>query len=85
MLAVYLFVIAVAVGSIASRGQQRLALLYVPVALVGALLGAFVGFGDAPFLLRYPIFNSYTLALVGSVALVSSVRLWRRNETTSRQ
>ncbi|MDX1440224.1 MAG: hypothetical protein R3284_10005 [Rubricoccaceae bacterium] len=84
MLAVYLLLIAAAVGWIASRGNLRLALLYVPVALVGALLGAFVAFDDAPFLLRYPVFNSFTLALLGSVALVCGVQLWQRNRTTSR-
>lgn len=57
-------------------------MLYVPLGLVGALLGAFVAFGDAPYLLRYPIFNSFTLALLGSVALVFGARLWRSQKTT---
>ena len=84
MLAIYLLVIATAVGAIASRGNGRLALLYVPVALVGALIGAFVAFGDAPFLLRYPVFNPFTLALLGSVALVCGVWFWRSRRTTNR-
>lgn len=84
MLAIYLLVIAAAVGTIASRGNRRLALLYVPLAFVGALLGAFVAFGDAPFLLRYRIFNPFTLALVGAVALVCGASLWgRRSKTTN--
>jgi hypothetical protein len=83
MLAIYLLVIAAAVGAIASRGNGRLALLYVPVALAGALLGAFVAFGDVPFLLRYPAFNSFTLALLGSVAVVCGVWLWRRHRQTN--
>lgn len=78
MLAIYLLVIAGTVGTIASRGNWRLALLYVPVALIGALLGAFAAFGDAPFLLRSPIFNPFTLALIGSVALVCGVWFLRR-------
>ena len=82
MLAIYLLLIAVAVGMIASRGNSRLAMLYVPVALVGALLGAFAAFGDAPFLLRYPIFNPFTLAMLSSVTVVSGVWLWRRQRTT---
>ena len=82
MLAIYLLLIAVAVGMVASRGSPRLAMLYVPVALVGALLGAFVAFGDTPFLLRYPIFNPFTLALLCAVAVVSGVWLWRRQRTT---
>lgn len=77
MLAIYLLVVAAAVGAIASRGNGRLALLYVPVALIGALLGAFVALGDSPFLLRYPVLNPFTLALLGSVALVCGAWLWR--------
>ena len=84
MLAIYLLVIAAVVGSIASRGNGRLALLYLPVALAGALLGAFVAFGDAPFLLHYRVFNPYTLALLGSVTLVFGAWLWRRHRTTNR-
>jgi hypothetical protein len=83
VLAVYLFVIAAVVGAIASRGDLRSALLYVPVALVGALLGAFAAFGDAPFLLRYPIFNPFTLGLAGSVELVCCVWFWRHRGTTN--
>jgi hypothetical protein len=83
VLAIYLLLIAVAVGMIASRGSPRLAMLYVPAALVGALFGAFVAFGDAPFLLRYPIFNPFTLALLCSVVVVSGVWLWRRQRTTN--
>jgi hypothetical protein len=59
-----------------------LALLYVPVALVGAFLGAFVAFGDGPFLRRYPVFNPFTLALLGSVALVCGAWLWRSRRTS---
>ncbi len=84
MLATYLFLIAVAVGVIASKGNWRLALLYVPVALVGAFLGALVAFGDAPFLLRYPVVNPFTLAVLGSAALVCGVWLWRRRTMTNR-
>jgi len=84
VLAIYLFVIALAVGMIASRGNGRLALLYVPVALVGAFLGAFAAFGDAPFLLRYRIFNPFTLALLGAVVLVWGASVWQRHRTTNR-
>lgn len=84
MLAIYLLVIAVVVGAIASRQDWRTALVYVPVAFVGALLGAFVAFGDAPFLLRYRILNPFTLALLGSIALVSCAWIWRHRGTTSR-
>jgi len=82
VLASYLLVIATAVGMLASRGNLRLAMLYVPVSLAGALLGAFFAFGDAPFLLRYPIVNPFTLALLGSVVLVGGVWLWRSQRRT---
>jgi len=81
VLATYLIFIAVAVGMIASRGNLRLAMLYVPVALIGALTGALVALGDAPFLMQYPILNSFTLALLCSVVVVSGVWLWRRRRT----
>lgn len=84
MLAIYLFVIAVVVGGIASGQNWRLVLLYVPVAFVGALLGAFISFGDAPLLLRYPILNQFTLSLLGSIALVLCSWIWRHRRTTNR-
>ena len=59
MLALYVLVVGAVVGAIASRGNPRLALLYVPVAFLGALLGAFAAFGDAPFLLRYRFINPF--------------------------
>ena len=70
MLALYVLVVGAVVGAIASRGNPRLALLYVPVAFLGALLGAVAGFGDAPFLLRYGFINPFTLALLGSALFV---------------
>ena len=88
MLALYVLVVGAVVGAIPSRGNPRLALLYVPVAFLGALLGAFAAFGDAPLLLRYPFLNPFTLALLGSALFVGGVWcgvwLWRRRDTTSR-
>ena len=42
---------------------------YLVFSLTGSLLGAFLALGDAPFLLRYPIFNPMTLSVVGSLVL----------------
>ena len=84
MLAIYVLVIAAVVGGIASKGNWRLLLLYVPLALVGALLGAFVAFGDVLFLARNRIFSPFTLAPLGSVALVWGAWLWRRSRTNGR-
>lgn len=84
MLALYLLVVGAVVGAIASRGNPRLALLYVPFATLGAFLGAFAAFGDAPFLLHYRFINPFTLALLGSAGLTWAVWLWRRRETKDR-
>jgi uncharacterized membrane protein YeaQ/YmgE (transglycosylase-associated protein family) len=40
------------------------------VGLVGALVGAFLGFGDAPLFLKYPILNEITLMVAVSFLLV---------------
>ena len=37
---------------------------------VGALLGAFLGFGDAPLLLKYPFLNEITLMVAVSFLFV---------------
>lgn len=78
MLALYLLVVAMIVGVIASQGNARSALLYVPVALFGALLGAFAAFGDVPFLIRYPLVNPFTLAFASSVGVVAAVKVCKR-------
>lgn len=83
MLASYVIGIAAVVGILASRGSMRLALIYIPVAFIGALLGALVALGDAPLLLRYPVFNPYTLALLGSGVFVYGAWRWRRSRTTN--
>lgn len=44
----------------------------------GALVGAFVGFGDSLFLLKYNFLNIYTLAIIGSVVFVLIVILIQR-------
>ena len=40
------------------------------VAFVGALLGAFSGFGDAPLLLKYSFLNEITLMIGVSILFV---------------
>lgn len=45
---------------------------YLVFSVGGSLVGAFLAFGDAPFLLRYPIFNPMTLSVVGSLVLTGA-------------
>ena len=40
------------------------------VGFVGALVGAFLGFGDAPLFLKYPILNEITLMVAVSFLFV---------------
>ena len=51
------------------------------VGVVGALLGALLGFGDAGILLKYPILNEITLMFAVSILFVSVKILATRNRT----
>ena len=42
----------------------------IVVGFVGALVGAFLGFGDAPLFLRYPFLNEITLMIAVSFLFV---------------
>ena len=42
----------------------------IVVGFVGALMGAFLGFGDAPLFLRYPFLNEITLMVAASFLFV---------------
>ncbi len=42
----------------------------IVVGFVGALVGAFLGFGDAPLFLKYPFLNEITLMVAGSFLFV---------------
>ena len=43
----------------------------IAAGFVGALVGAFLGFGDAPLLLKYPFLNEITLMVAVSFLFVS--------------
>ncbi len=77
MLALYMIILAIIVGGVASLGNMRSALLYVPVAGLGALFGALIAFGDVPFLVEHAYLNPFILSLLGSVSLVAVVRLYK--------
>ena len=42
----------------------------IVVGFVGALVGAFLGFGDAPLFLKYPFLNQFTLMVAVSFLFV---------------
>ena len=73
-LALHLLVLGAAVGVVASRPVSWKALMYVPVGIGGAVVGALLSFGDAPLLMRYPVLSPWTLAVLSSVIVVAVVR-----------
>ena len=81
MLAIYLVVVAILVGGIASRGNARSAFLYIPVALLGAIVGAFSALGNSPIFIS-PSFMRFPapilLSLLGSVAFTAIVWVWKK-------
>ena len=60
-----------AIGFVAARHVTWKVLVYVPVGIGGALVGAFLTFGDAPFLMRHPSLNPWTSSVTGAVLLVT--------------
>ena len=51
--------------------DKRFSITNIAVGFVGACIGAFLGFGDAPFLLKYPFLNPLTLMLAVSFLFVA--------------
>ncbi len=51
--------------------DKRFSIPNMLVGFVGAFVGAFLGFGDAPFLLKYPFLNPLTLMLAVSFLFVA--------------
>ncbi len=67
----HVLVAGAAIGIVAARRLSWKVAVYVPVGIVGALVGALLSFGDAPFLMRYPYLNPWTLSVLGAVLLVT--------------
>ena len=70
MLLFYIILVGSIIGIIPSR-HKRKRFVYVPIGVVGALVGAFLSFGDAPFLMSRPYLNPWTLAIIVSTLLVT--------------
>ena len=68
MLIIYILVVGIAVGYVASLRKTRFpSIIYIPIAFLGALIGAFLSFGDAPLYLKYPILNIWTIPAAFSI------------------
>lgn len=76
MLGVYIIILAIIVGGVASKSNARSAFLYIPAAGLGAITGAFIAFGDVPFLVDNGFLNPFILSLFGSLTFVAILLLF---------
>lgn len=67
----HVLVAGAAIGFVAARHVGWKVLVYVPIGIVGAFVGALLSFGDAPFLIRYPVLNPWTLSVLAAVLFVT--------------
>ena len=77
MLAVNIILFGTILGLLFSLWKKSVArsIIYILIGMAGAFLGAFLGFGDAPFMMQNPIFNTMVLLLLGSLILLTVVML----------
>ena len=73
MLIIFILVTGIAVGLLPGlfKLDKMFSIANVVVGFVGALVGAFLGFGDAPLFLKYPFLNEITLMVAVSFLFVS--------------
>ena len=71
MILFYIILVGSIIGLIPSRQSNGKRFVYVPISVVGALVGALLSFGDAPFLMNHPYLNPWTLAIIISTLLVT--------------
>jgi len=73
MLILFILVTGIAVGVLPGilRLDRAFSVTNIVVGFVGALVGAFLGFGDAPLFLKYPFLNEITLMVAVSFLFVS--------------
>jgi len=72
MLIIFMLVTAIVFGILPGlfKLDKMFSLTNIVVGFVGALFGAFLGFGDAPLLLKYPFLNEITLMVAVSFLFV---------------
>jgi len=63
MLIIFILVTGIVVGILPGffKLDKMFSATNIVIGVVGALVGAFLGFGDAPLLLKYPFLNEMTL------------------------
>ena len=72
MLILFVLVTGIVVGILPSllKLDKKFSITNIVVGFVGALVGAFLGFGDAPLFLKYPFLNEITLMVAVSFLFV---------------
>ena len=71
MILFYIILVGSIIGLTPSGQSKRKRFVYVPIGIVGAFVGAFLSFGDAPFLINHPYLNPWTVAIIVSTLLVT--------------
>jgi len=72
MLILFILVTGIVVGILPGllKLDKLFSITNIVVGFVGALVGAFLGFGDVPLFLKYPFFNEITLMVAVSFLFV---------------
>jgi uncharacterized membrane protein YeaQ/YmgE (transglycosylase-associated protein family) len=72
MLILFIIVTGIVVGILPGllKLDKMFSITNIVVGSVGALVGAFLGFGDAPLFLKYPFLNEITLMVAVSFLFV---------------
>ena len=72
MLIIFILVTAIVVGILPGllKLDKMFSITNIVVGFVGALVGAFLGFGDAPLFLEYPFLDEITLMVAVSFLFV---------------
>jgi len=72
MLIIFILVTGTVVGLLPGllKLDKMFSITNIVVGIAGALVGAFLGFGDAPLFLKYPFLNEITLMVAVSILFV---------------
>ena len=72
MLIIFILVTGTVIGILPGllKLDKTFSIANIVVGFVGALVGAFLGFGDAPLFLEYPFLNEITLMIAVSFLFV---------------